>query len=161
MYSSKQCRVKLRVEWGIRNSYKTICGLYKFDNCVSLHLQNSIKRPQKFISFLDRLIIFILHNYGLFPNPENTKYYWILSYIYHFFFSFLFCCGAMIYAILNISDAKKSTDALSTTLVILAFILKMINYHYYRKRILAFVSNLYELQVFESPDEIELSQKNK
>ncbi len=67
----------------------------------------------------------------------------------------------MIYAILNISDAKKSTDALSTTLVILAFILKMINYHYYRKRILAFVSNLYELQVFESPDEIELSQKNK
>lgn len=115
----------------------------------------------KGVSFLSRLIFFILHYYGLYPHSQNTKYYWILSYIYHFFFSFTFCVCALIYAFLNITDQKKSTDAFSSTLTILAFILKMINYHFYRKQIMNFITKLFELQEFDSPAEIQVANEKR
>jgi len=109
----------------------------------------------------DRLLIFILHNYGFFPNANNTKYYWIASYIFHFLFSFAFCTFALIYAGIYITDKEKSTDSLCSTLTILGFVLKITNYVYYRQQILDFVPKVYELQEFESHEEIEMTQANQ
>ncbi len=106
----------------------------------------------------DRLLIFILHNYGFFPYANNTKYYWIASYFFHGFFSFLFCTFALIYAGIYITDKEKSTDSLCSTLTILGFVLKISNYVYYRTEILNFVPKVYELQEFESRQEIEITQ---
>ncbi|KAG4066422.1 hypothetical protein HA402_007058 [Bradysia odoriphaga] len=66
----------------------------------------------------------------------------------------------MAYCVLHITDATKSTDGLGSTLCVMASIVKMINYCYYRKRFVAIIRKLYEMQVFESPDEIAMSQKN-
>lgn len=116
-------------------------------------------KPQKVTNtFSTRFVLFLLHNYGLFPDENSSQYYWTYSYIFHFFISTIYVICALIYAGINLTDMEKSTDALSSTLTILSFVLKMINYHYYRQQIVDFVPKLYAMRVFESPDEIDVSK---
>lgn len=116
------------------------------------------KMVEKGATTLSRFLIFILHVYGLFPKKHNSlKYYWMYSYIFHFFISLCFVIFATIYIIINITDIEKTTDAMYTTLTILAYLFKMFNYYYYKEEIVNFVAKLYALQEFNNPDEVALS----
>lgn len=112
---------------------------------------------------LSRFLIFILHVYGLFPNKsqKSTNYYWIYSYVFHFFISLVFVFFALTYVVINITDIEKTTDALYTTLTILAYLFKMFNYYYYKEQIVNFIPKLYKLQEVNSPEEMELSNEKQ
>lgn len=110
---------------------------------------------------LSRFLTFILNVYGLFPrsSQKSTKCYWMYSYIFHFFISFVFVGFAIMYVIINISDIEKTTDALYTTLTILAYLFKIVNYYYYKERIVNFVQKLYALREKNSHGEIALANE--
>ncbi|XP_037044538.1 odorant receptor 33a-like [Bradysia coprophila] len=113
---------------------------------------------QKGSTTLSRFLIFILNVYGLFPKSNGpAKLYWIYSYVFHFFISLVFVGFALAYIAINISDIEKTTDALYTTLTILAYLFKIFNYYYYKEQIVNFVPKLYKLQDENSPEEVELS----
>ncbi len=61
--------------------------------------------------------------------------------------------------IINISDIEKTTDAMYTTLTIVAYLFKIFNYYYYKEQIVNFVPKLYALQELNSDEEIVLSNK--
>lgn len=104
---------------------------------------------------LSRFLIFILNAYGLFPRSHiYEKYYWIYSYIFHFLISCAFVFFALMYIAVNISDINKISDALYTTLTILAYLFKIFNYYHYKEQIVKFVPKLYALRNSNTDDEL-------
>lgn len=114
---------------------------------------------QKGATTLSRFLIFILNAYGLFPKSQKLiKLYWIYSYILHFIISFAFVIFALIYVVINITDIEKTSDALPTTLTIVAYLFKIFNYYHYKEQIVAFVPKLYALQDGNSAEEIQFTK---
>lgn len=102
---------------------------------------------------LSSFLTTILHIFGLWPNTSVKKAYRIRSYTLHFITSFLFCLFMLINLMTNLNDIEKMIESLYPTLVVLAYIFKLLNYYKYGENIINSLSKLSNLQLFGQSDD--------
>lgn len=106
------------------------------------------KNQTKLSSFLTT----ILYVFGLWPKTTQKKSYRIYSYIFHFFTSlpfFLF----MLVKLVTTRNVDEIIELLYPTLVVLAYIFKLLNYYKYGEKIINSLNKLLNCQLYNRTDD--------
>lgn len=106
------------------------------------------KNQTKLISFLTT----ILYVFGLWPKTTLKKSYRIYSSIFHLFTSFPFFLF-MLVKLVTIRNVDEIIEMLYPTLVVLAYIFKLLNYYKYGEQIINSLNKLSNFQLSSHSDD--------
>lgn len=90
-----------------------------------------------------RRILFI---FGLWPKATTHTLYFIYSYILHIIISFAYSFFQTVNLLLSLNDANNFIESVYSTLTVLAYLFKLLNYMYYREQIIGCLTKLMKMQ---------------
>ncbi|KAJ6615657.1 Odorant receptor 2a [Pseudolycoriella hygida] len=96
----------------------------------------------------------LLHFYGLWPGPNANRFYYLYSYCLHVVVSFAYSLFQTINLLMCMNDVDRFTESVYSTLTVIAFFVKLINYMYYQKHIIECLTKLMRMQRNSRSDEI-------
>lgn len=95
----------------------------------------------------------ILYIFGLWPETTTHPLYYIYSYSLHIFISLAYSLFQTINLVLSINDVDNFIESVYSTLTVLAYIFKLLNYIYYRDHIIECLTKLMKMQQSIRSDE--------
>lgn len=89
----------------------------------------------------------ILYIYGLWPKSTSYRIYYVYSYCLHIIVSFAYALTQTINLLISINDdVDRFTESVYSTLTVLAYLFKLINYMYYRDHLNECLTKLKKMQ---------------
>lgn len=101
---------------------------------------------------LSSFLTTILYIFGLWPKTLLKQAYKVYSYLLHFITSFLFCLFMLIKLFTNINNVEEMIESLYPTLVVVAYIFKLLNYYQFGENIINSLNKLFNLQLCSQSD---------
>lgn len=96
----------------------------------------------------------LLYVYGLWPKKSAHISYYVYSYCLHIFISFAYSLFQTINLLMSVNDVDRFTESVYSTLTVLAYLFKLINYKYYQNHIIECLTKLMEIQRNSRSNEI-------
>lgn len=96
---------------------------------------------------LGLLLTTLLFTFGLWPNASLKRTYKVYSYVLHFLTSFLMAVTMWVKLVNNINDVQAVMELLFPMLMVIAYLLKLLNYYTFGENIVNASNKLLNLQL--------------
>lgn len=88
----------------------------------------------------------LLYVFGLWPETNSHSLYYVYSYCLHIFISLAYSFFQTVNLFMSINDVDRFTESVYSTLTVLAYLFKLINFMYYQNHIIGCLSKLIQMQ---------------